>query len=784
MGKAVRTVGTILVVGGLALATAGAALIPAAAGGGLAGAFGTAIGGVTASQLIAAGSALRALGAQPAIGRSGSPVDWKADPNAPLTFAYGRIMSPGHIVYRKGFGPENMYQGIISVLSAGGPIDSVESFLVEHQAVTFDANHEAVGTYADKLWASWRLGAQPDTALASPPNLRSSSTLPGWTSDHKLSGKACTMVTLGHDSKGKVWKRGEPQTGVVFKGLKVWDPRADSTWPGGSGSQRRDDPSTWVWSANPGLVALDWVLGRYENGVLVGGYGQSLDEVRVDTFLEVANVCDALSLTLGGIVSTDDDKYQVLAAMLQAGGAAPITIDGKTAAMVRVASKTSLLTLAREDIVGEISVQVSPSRRQRVNTVRPRYRSEAHRWEMVTADEVSRAEYLAEDGGQLRPKQVEYPLVAGNVIDQVALLASYDLADSREGLIGAIPSRIWLRELEPGHAFTMPVDDDLGSLSGKKLLVLSRETDTAGGVVALGVREETDEKHTWAGGVTTTVPDPTDYDPPPTTFPAPDAGDWTLSAGTGGLPGLVLTGEVTNPLADMVRVEWRPDGGTDWFHFGNYSAEVERVEITLPGAATAYEVAVAYRSEQTGIWGDRLVLGPETTGGVVVEWPDVVDTGDGTYPGGDLARLDQVNTAEIVENAVTERASAFTSGTINLGGSTHTTIQELVVEAAGETLDFLLNYYLVAENSSSFTVFLNIDREPYPYLGSGRTTIYTQQIYSPIAGADFVGPYPFFFDDTPLAGDYTYRATIAFSRDDMSTETAESRFLRVLNAKR
>src|SRR3546814_1653508 len=89
---------------------------------------------------------------------------------------------------------------------------------------------------------------------------------PGWTSQHKLSGIAHALWAVRYDAKGDHFAAGVPEPQWIGKWVRVYDPRKDSTYPGGSGSHRALNESTYEWSDNPALHALTWALGRWENG--------------------------------------------------------------------------------------------------------------------------------------------------------------------------------------------------------------------------------------------------------------------------------------------------------------------------------------------------------------------------------------------------------------------------------------------------------------------------------------------------------------------------------------
>src|SRR3546814_13906601 len=68
--------------------------------------------------------------------------------------------------------------------------------------------------------------------------------------------------------------------------------------------------------------------------------------------------------------------------MLQAGGGEPIALGAKISCMVNT-TRVSLATITAADVVGEVSVTATQGRRDRKNGCWPRYRAEAHEWEIV-----------------------------------------------------------------------------------------------------------------------------------------------------------------------------------------------------------------------------------------------------------------------------------------------------------------------------------------------------------------------------------------------------------------
>jgi hypothetical protein len=125
---------------------------------------------------------------------------------------------------------------------AVGPLE------IDRVPVTFSGG-AATGGYAGYMWLTQQLGACPEaSALAGPVGA-----IPGWSSSAKLSGLAADLWTLKFDTEGKKFPTGVPQRGRVVEGVYVYDPRQDSTYPGGSGQALHRADAV---DRHPGLVGV------------------------------------------------------------------------------------------------------------------------------------------------------------------------------------------------------------------------------------------------------------------------------------------------------------------------------------------------------------------------------------------------------------------------------------------------------------------------------------------------------------------------------------------------
>lgn len=679
-----------------AAASAVAAAAPAAAA---AGASAAASAGIGATLTSIAGNVLMnvAISAamsifQPQVGVAGRTFEWTLDPDGPIPFAAGRIGVPGSAVYRKTFGPDLMYYGIPSVISGAGPIAAFEGFMADDETVTFDVSGKAISSqYAGELWYKNRLGTQPDTAITSPTGLKNGATLPGWTSAHRLSGKASYMIVMGENSKGTAFPTGEIKPLITLRGLLVYDPRKDSTYPGGSGEHRLSNPLTWEYSANPILWALKWTLGLWEgpNGkgapqvdYQVGGIGAKLSGIDVPAFVAAANVADANGWTCAAYPTTDDDKHQVLTGFLQAGGAIYAQRAGKISCIQRAAPRTSIVTVSAYDTAGPLEIDTAASRIDRINTLRPRFWSEPHRWQMTALDQEVTAQAYRDEDGAMRTRPYDCPYVTDAV--QTAQLAALQIANTREGIAGVIPLKPHLQRIRPGDAFTITEAGFV--LNGLKCLCLNTDYNPATGVVRVSFVSETDAKYPFALGQNPTPPTPQVIAPvDPRYVSPPDVGDWTLAAETlvengSSIPIIAFTGACENATAESVIFEFRPvdDPPRLWAGAGVEGPAVERKEVGGPITQdTAYEGAVSYRRGNNV--SDRLVLGPVTVGSYAVS------------PGPAARRL----VSQSLDYPFSSDSSSITIATAFTG----------VVEGSGATVSFPAGSITGLSNSTQYGVF-------------------------------------------------------------------------------
>lgn len=502
--------------------------------------------------------------------------------NMPLPYAMGRTFVGGNLVYDVGYGgTNNSDRSQVFVYSAAGPIDSFESFQGDFSDVgvavsggTFPSV-AASGFYSGYLWVDARKGARPDTALASPSGRPA---VTGWGSTYKLSGLASAMVTMKFDDQGKIWSSGLPQWGAVFKGVLVYDPRLDSTYPGGSGSQRWTDESTWTWSDNPALHALTYARGRYVGTVRMIGAGIPQASIDIPSFVALANVCTTNAWKVGGSIYEGPNlsKWDNLKKILEAAASEPAWVAGVLTCVVS-APKTSLDTITNDDLAdGELRLQTSKSWRDRINTVVPRYRSEAHKWDYVQADAVSGSAYITEDG-EAKTQEVQYDLV--QTATHAAKLAGYAIVNSREFGPITLTLKPRLMAYYPGEALTINLPE-LGLVS-QLAMITDRKVNPDNGTVSLTFVSETTAKHAFALGKTGTAPPTPSITSPSTMDALAQANADQDSIGPNDLIDDTFLPSFWNLDAGAVRVA-RNNAGGFAYGYSNFA-----LEQPIPNSATA-----------------------------------------------------------------------------------------------------------------------------------------------------------------------------------------------------
>lgn len=466
----------------------------------------TVAGNPLIAAIAATVAAVATIGAQitaPKPVARGSSTNVLIDTEPPRPYMIGESYSAGVLRWRVGYGPTlkkvpNPFLWEVKVFSGVGPVQA----LVQEQ---FD--FAAIGSYYSGFYSSdTQLGARPESTALVPP-LNAPAT--GWGASHKLSGCAAIGGNYKFDKDGKVFASGVPVHGAIWQGEKCYDPRLDSTYPGGSGAHRLGTESTYTYSTNPALHAGTYAFGRYQNGIKVFGLGLAADGIDWAAIVDWANDCDTNDWECHGTIyeggrgsDVRSQRVQNLDDICASGGGRWLTA-GALLSFDWHRPRVSLATITDDDLLEEGgSATAVQSLRDRMNGVRPQYISPTHNWEQITADEIIGSTYRTEDG---QPLTQTWALNLVKSPEQAGELASYALADSREiGPIELNAKADW-RFYKPGETIT--VDSELLGYTGQAV-ILSRDLDPQTFAVRITLKSETPAKHDFALGKVA--------DPPPT----------------------------------------------------------------------------------------------------------------------------------------------------------------------------------------------------------------------------------------------------------------------------
>lgn len=678
--------------------------------GGLKGAIGAAATEALATKIVVtaamtAASAGIAVMMRPSTPSSGMTVDFKPDPKAPITGMMGRAATGGNKVFQSTWGYNNVVLTLGAALSLG-PIQDPPTFYADNNLVTFSgAQNEAIGFFAADMWQKTTLG-NPNEATPLPPTGLKYGTpgLSGWNSTNNPKGVAFslwTMVLAKKPEDRDVFTNGVPDPLWVGRWMKVYDWRKDSTYPGGSGSQRENQWNTWEYSENPYVHARAFLRGHYklnDDGTVdyskrLAGVGLANAALDMDMFTEAANVADANEWVISGSWTSTDSKWDVLVGMMKAGGGLPIQNGAQISVLVN-APRVSTATITRNDVVGEIDISPLARRRERKNTIIPRYRSEAHKWEYVPAGPVTSSVYRDEDRGELRSLEIQYTYV--RQAKQAAQLAAYDLANLREGINVTATLKADAMSIRAGDCVTFDVAEV--GLANQKCVVLRKTTDYKSATVTIECRSETDGKNAWAlGQAANPPPTPSLSGVDPRYAPTPVPGDWVIipvppSDGVE-IPIIVIEGETGTTDIAQVIIEYAlsaTPADTEWVRsYAGPPKNEGKYEIIVQPPGVEFWASIQYVANN-GAVSARTIKGPYTA-------PNLV-AGDTTHVGG--VPIDEIPAFDTTPPAVPSGLTLTTSSTPDAAGNPYVRINATWTAVS----DTDLAGYEVEVTESGFTV--------------------------------------------------------------------------------
>ncbi|GLX85047.1 hypothetical protein tloyanaT_12990 [Thalassotalea loyana] len=283
----------------------------------------------------------------------------------------------------------------------------------------------------------------------------------GWTEDHI--GNGITYVTVDIVADPDYFTNGVNSIRFKVKGKSVYDPRKDST-NGGIGSHRANDESTWEWSENPILCAMDFI--RF------GGYKeQPISRFDIADISAQANACDETvnytddndaantekRFTCNGTLAKDQSPSENLKRLLSSMGAKPYNYSGKIYLKAGVYQGAPTMTIDKTMAAGIISYQPHTPIKDRVNLVRTSFVDPKRYYQATDATPTSNDTYKTQDGMTL---EQELRLFCTNSETMCQRLGKGFLEQNREGFTINFPLNASGLLLEPGTNYLINLPED------------------------------------------------------------------------------------------------------------------------------------------------------------------------------------------------------------------------------------------------------------------------------------------------------------------------------------
>lgn len=382
-----------------------------------------------------------------------------ASPTAIRGVPFGRSGIAGQILFREniknsGDTPDEL---LLILGLAGYPATSLEKFWFNDELV-FDGDSTTgpgaitTGKFADDLWVWFRTGEETTDAFPDIATLSSA-----W--------DAKTRILRGIPSIGlriKVTEKvdGKLQPLAQIKGGKWYDPRLDSTIPGGSGAHRFATPSTWAWSENPKLAELAYLIGGSVNGTRIFGMGKSAAAIDLENFASEANICEEqINVVGGGTIDRytlngiliPSSNHRTNLQLLQSASAGTMDASGGVYRTFAGVWRAPSMTLTESDIDGaptEMLLQIDQS--DEVNIISGSFADPADKWVIKEYPELVDSASIALFGENA--KKIDFPFTTDHRTAQRIVKIQMKRLNAKR----VFAANYWLRAaaLQPGDIVT------------------------------------------------------------------------------------------------------------------------------------------------------------------------------------------------------------------------------------------------------------------------------------------------------------------------------------------
>nr|WP_313631904.1 hypothetical protein [Brevundimonas naejangsanensis] len=602
-----------------------------------------------------------------------------AGTDSALPIIFGRTLTPGFITYREAY-RDNVHNtdkamnlGFENVVSVG-PVHSISGYRITNNLIYFDRDPTRRGSatglsmctgvqnfdrgskvFKDGVRVAYTLGEHNDNRTFR--QITGDMYAPNITSQHTMPGLARTVQVYQFDgSKNHRFPMGFPDKAgaVIVEGILCYDPRKDSTYPGGSGPQRWNDQNTWAYSQNPYICALTYLLGQKgTTGQRMWGIGADINDIDLPAFVYGANIADHNNWVVGGQVMTDDGPDAILSNLLVAGGGQ--LVHGSLISCYVNAPKTSIFTIKQNMLVGQQVIRATRPLSQRSNRIVVKYREPASDYNIVSGADVTAEEWVIADGDTYTT-ETTFSLIQNGT--QAHQIGAYELVNSREYEVD-ITTNTETFHLQVGDA--VDLDFPVGAIEGQQFIVKAWSFNASTHTIDLTLISETIGKHEFALGQTHVAPSPARPKSFESLNPLAPTG-WVIEANqikAETTPAIPADPDTETPETPAIEGQATPafvisrDGGAgdtiskiivearlynedrpldpetnepidnDWVIFGEFEPDLERLVIQNIEAKTSYDLAISYRSNLHVLSPRQRILNVES-GSSSFDWNDDV----------------------------------------------------------------------------------------------------------------------------------------------------------------
>lgn len=264
-----------------------------------------------------------------------------------------------------------------------------------------------------------------------------------WTSAHRGAGVAYSYITLHRNPS--LFPRGLPNIWRVVRGMKVWDPRTDTT----------------AYSENAALCQAAWLNNaKYGRGI-------AYDDMDLDVLEASANVCDEdmplkeggteKRYTANGVLSSDAAFVDNLEKLLSASLGEAMLVGGKWLIKAAAWEEPQFEAYTLSDFRGTFTAQFFQPKSDSFNAVKGTFNNPARLWQKDDFPAITSTVYQDEDGGDREFKDVALEFTSTASMCQ--RIARIDLRRARQPISFTAPMKPRALRSQPGDVerFTIPM---------------------------------------------------------------------------------------------------------------------------------------------------------------------------------------------------------------------------------------------------------------------------------------------------------------------------------------